>query len=88
MRDLLGYEGELTGELLACDVLVKSNICTSHDCVLERALCGERVSNYEAFVRHRNGQLIPVSINTDFLQDDQARLIGLVEVIRDISVSR
>ena len=88
MRDLLGYEGELTGELLACDVLVNSNICTSHDCVLERALRGERVSNYEAFVRHRNGQLIPVSINTDFLQDDQARLIGLVEVIRDISVSR
>ena len=88
MRHLLGYEDEVTGKLLACDVLVQSNICTSQNCVLERALCGERVSNYEAFVRHKDGRLIPVSINTDFLHDEQGDLIGLVEVIRDISLSR
>ena len=88
MRQLLGYEEDLTGNLVACDVLVQSNICTNQDCVLERALCGQRVSNYEAFVRRRDGRLVPVSINTDFLHDEQGHLIGLVEVIRDISLSR
>jgi len=88
MRTLLRYEEDLTGNLLACDVLVQSNICTSQECVLERALCGERVSNYEALVRRRDGRLIPVSINTDFLRNEQGQLIGLIEVIRDISLSQ
>ncbi|UCE62876.1 MAG: sigma 54-interacting transcriptional regulator [Nitrospirota bacterium] len=88
MRTLLGYEGELPGDLLACDVLVQSNICSSQECALERALCGERVSNYEALVRRRDGRLVPVSINTDFLCNEEGRLIGLIEVIRDISLSQ
>lgn len=88
MRNLLGYEEDLTENLLACDVLVQSNICTSKECVLERALCGERVSNYEAFIRRRDGRLVPVSIKTDFLRNEQGRLIGLIEVIRDISLSQ
>jgi len=88
MKELLGYQQDLRGELLACDVLVQSNICTNHNCVLERALRGERVSNYEASVRCRDGRLVPVSINTDFLRDEQGRLIGLVEVIRDMSLPR
>ena len=88
MRALLGFEGELPGNLLACDVLVQSNICSSQECALERALCGERVSNFEAMVRRRDGSLIPVSINTDFLCNEEGRLIGLIEVIRDISLSQ
>ena len=88
MKNLLGYHHDLRGKLLACDVLVQSNICTNHDCVLERALQGERVSNYEASVRRRDGRLVPVSINTDFLCDDQGQLIGLIEVIRDMSLPR
>ncbi len=88
MKQLLGFDQDLAGNLLACDVLVQSNICTTRECVLERAFCGERVSNYEASIKRRDGRLIPVSVNTDFLRDDQGRLIGLVEVIRDISLSR
>lgn len=88
MRQLLGYDEEITGQLLACDVLVQSNICTTDECVLERALKGERVSNYEAFIRRRDGRLVPTSINTDFLRDEQGRLIGLIEVVRDISIPK
>ncbi len=88
MQTMLGYEVDPAGMLLACDVLVQSNICSSQDCMLERALRGERVSNFEASVRRRDGTQIPVSINTDFLHDKDGRLIGLVEVIRDISLDR
>ena len=88
MREILGYEGPIPSNLLACDVLVQSNICGTHECVLEQALQGERVSNCEAFVRRQDGRLIPTSINTDFLRDDQGRLIGLIEVIRDISIPK
>ncbi len=88
MRGMLGYDEELPGHLLACDVLVQSNICSTQDCVLERALQGERVSNVETLVKRRDGRLIPTSVNTDFLRDDAGRLIGLIEVIRDISIRK
>ena len=88
MQTMLGYEVPDSGMLLACDVLIQSNICSSQDCVLERALRGERVSNFEAIVRRRDGIQVPVSINTDFLLDQEGQLIGLIEVIRDISLVR
>lgn len=89
MRRLLGLgnQQQVGEQRMACDMLVRGNICGSQDCMLERALCGERVANYETWVRHRSGRLIPVSINTDFLFDEAGRLIGLVEVIRDMSLS-
>ena len=86
MQAMLGYDVSNSAPLLACDVLIQSNICSSQDCVLERALRGERVSNFEAIVRRRDGVHIPVSINTDFLLDKEGQLIGLIEVIRDISL--
>ena len=88
MQTMLGYEVPDSDLLLACDVLVQSNICSSQDCVLERAFQGERVSNFEAMIRRRDGKQMPVSINTDFLLDKEGKLIGLIEVIRDISLVR
>ena len=64
---MLGYDVPDSGMLLACDVLIQSNICSSQDCVLERALRGERVSNFEAIVRRRDGIQMPVSIQYGFL---------------------
>ncbi len=88
MRHLLGFKGKLPSEFFVCDVLVQSNICHTQDCVLERAMRDERVSHFEASVRRKDGKIIPVSINTDFLRDEDGKLIGLIEVIRDISFSR
>ncbi|MCA9474047.1 MAG: sigma 54-interacting transcriptional regulator [Nitrospirales bacterium] len=88
MKNLLGFRGELSEQVLACDVLVQSEICSSQDCVLERALRGERVDNFETFVKRHDGRLIPVSVNTDFLRDEGGQLMGLIEVIRDMSSTR
>lgn len=88
MCRLLGYEHQRPERQLTCDMLVRGTICHSQDCMLQRAFCGERVMNYEAWIRHRTGRLIPVSINTDLLRDPEGRLIGVVEVIRDMSLSK
>ena len=69
MQTMLGYEVSDSGTLLACDVLVQSNICSSQDCALERALRGERVSNFEAMVRRRDG-------NTDAREYQYRLLVG------------
>ncbi|RMH06259.1 MAG: PAS domain S-box protein [Nitrospirae bacterium] len=89
MCKLLGFDARETPTgHLTCEMLVQSHICTTRECVLERALCGDRVSNYETFLTRHDGKVIPVSVNTDFLRDEQGHMIGLVEVIRDMSLSR
>ncbi|MDR4495035.1 MAG: sigma-54 interaction domain-containing protein [Nitrospirales bacterium] len=88
LQRMLGYEEGVKEQLVACDVLVQSSICSSQDCVFERALQGDRVTQFEAMVRRRDGVLIPVNISTDFLLDQDGKMVGLVEVIRDMSWAR
>lgn len=88
LRRMLGYEESFKEPLVACDVLVQSSICSSQDCVFERALQGDRVSQFDAMVRRRDGALIPVMISTDLLLDQDGNMVGLVEVIRDMSWAR
>ncbi len=88
LQRMLGYEDGIIKKLVACDVLVQSSICSSQDCVFERALQGDRVSQFEAMVRRQDGTLIPVSISTDLLLDQSGNMVGLVEVIRDMSWAR
>ncbi|WP_447979145.1 sigma-54 interaction domain-containing protein [Candidatus Nitrospira bockiana] len=87
MRDLLGYEeGELLEAPLGCHLLVQSPICSTHDCILERAIRNrEKVSNYETMIQNKDGRRIPVKLNTDLLWDDEGNLIGVVEVYRDVT---
>jgi len=88
LQRMLGYEDGVKEPLVACDVLVQSSICSSQECVFERALQGDRVTQFEAMVRRRDGALIPVNISTDFLLDQTGKMVGLVEVIRDMSWAR
>lgn len=87
MRELLGYEeGELLERPLSCHQLVQGTICSTQDCILERAIRNrEKVRNYETMIRNRDGRKIPVSLNTDLLRDDAGNLIGIVETYRDLS---
>lgn len=43
MRELLGYEeGEAQETLVWCNLLVQGQICSTHDCIMERASAIER----------------------------------------------
>ena len=87
MRELLGYEdGELSELSLSCHLLVQGAICSTQDCILERAIRNrEKVRNYETVIQNKDGRKIPVSLNTDLLRDDSGNLIGIVETYRDPS---
>ncbi|TKS61799.1 MAG: sigma-54-dependent Fis family transcriptional regulator [Nitrospira sp.] len=87
MRELLGYEQEeLLGQPLSCHFLVQGSICSTQDCILERAIRNrEKVRNYETVIQNKEGRKIPVSLNTDLLWDETGNLIGIVETYRDLS---
>lgn len=87
IRELLGYEeGELLGQPLSCHLLVQGTICSTQDCILERAIRNrEKVRNYETVIQNKDGRKIPVSLNTDLLWDETGNLIGIVETYRDLS---
>lgn len=87
MRELLGYEQEeLLGQPLSCHLLVQGSICSTQDCILERAIRNrEKVRNYETVIQNKEGRKIPVSLNTDLLWDETGNLIGIVETYRDLS---
>ena len=63
MRELLGYEeGEPLEELPSCHLLVQGSICSTQDCILERAIRNrEKVRNYETIIQNKDGRKIPVS---------------------------
>ncbi len=87
MRELLGYEEEeLLGQPRKCHILVQGSICSTQDCILERAIRNrEKVRNYETVIQNKEGRKIPVSLNTDMLWDETGSLIGIVETYRDLS---
>ena len=87
MRELLGYqEGELLGQPPCCHLLVQGTICSTQDCILERAIRNrEKVRNFETVIHNKDGRKIPVSLNTDLLRDEAGNLIGIIETYRDLS---
>lgn len=87
MRELLGYEeGELVGQPLSCHLLVQGTICSTQDCILERAVRNrEKVRNFETVIQNKDGRKVPVSLNTDLLRDKHGNLVGIVETYRDLS---
>lgn len=86
MKDLLSIDYDPSKMGLTCEDLVQSDMCNTEECIFHRALLtGERFSNYETVIKNRDGAYIPVSINTDFLRDDNGKVAGIVEVFRDLS---
>jgi PAS domain S-box-containing protein len=83
-EDLLGYSKE---EVIGrkCSDILRHDICEG-DCLLEETIeTGRAISNFQSAVRNRKGVAIPICTNASLLKDRDGKVIGGVEIIRDIS---
>lgn len=76
-------EGEVLGR--PCRHIFQTPLCHTL-CPLKRSVqMKETTSNFEIVMTHRNGQRIPISVNTAVLRDAEGNVLGGVETFRDIS---
>ncbi len=84
--ETMGYTQEEIKEFERCRDFMKGECCQGK-CLLERTLeTGEGVSNYETVIKNRRGIEIPVSVNTALVRDETGKVVGSVEVFRDLSL--
>ncbi len=68
-----------------CFDIFRANICTEH-CPLERFMeTGQELRDLPAFVIKKNGDQIPVNVDTCGLKSAEGKPFGVVEIFRDLS---
>ncbi len=84
-QELLGYKpNEVLGK--HCRTIVKCEAC-KQGCALQHTFnSGEILTNYEAIIRNKKGEPIPISFSTALLKDEGGKIIGGVEIFRDLSL--
>lgn len=84
-REILGRTGEeeVCGE--SCQEIVGHSSCSLGCLILQTVKTGEHIYNYEA-VFGRGGKEVTLSINTATIKDSDGKVIGGVEIFRDISL--
>src|SRR5213078_349153 len=56
--------------------------------VLSRIRAGKQVDHFETLRRRKDGSLIPISLTTSPIRDEEGRVIGASKIARDISDRR
>lgn len=56
--------------------------------IFSKAQKGEKISHLETERRHKNGQMIEVSITVSPIKDDLGKVIGVSTILRDISAKK
>lgn len=84
-RKILGRTGEedICGK--NCGEIVGHSSCSLGCLVMQTVKTGENIYNYEA-VFGRGGKEVTLSINTSVIRDGDGKIIGGVEIFRDISI--
>ncbi len=84
-REILGRTGEeeVCGE--SCQEIVGHSSCSLECLITQTVKTGEHIYNYEA-VFGRSGKEVTLSINTATIKDSDGKVIGGVEIFRDISL--
>jgi len=82
-EELTGYRrDEVIGR--ACSAIFKSDRCET-TCPLKASIhTGERAHNEEATIVTKSGHALPISISTAALVEDGERIVGGVEMFRDL----
>jgi PAS domain S-box-containing protein len=81
---MTGYpEQEVLGR--PCREVFRADMCEYH-CPLKRSIeTGEKIEAWQVTVTTRDGRRLPIAISTGALVNDKGRVIGGVEMFRDIS---
>ncbi|MCK5852282.1 sigma 54-interacting transcriptional regulator, partial [bacterium] len=75
--------GEAIGQY--CYNVFRANICESKCALYKTMKTGRPVISKTIYIINSAGDQIPISISTAMLRDEKGKLIGAVEILRDIS---
>lgn len=84
---IFGYaSAEVVGKHIS--LLIPPDRLDEETHILDRLKRGERVDHFETVRRHKNGQLIDVSLTVSPIKDASGRIVGASKIARDISDAR
>jgi len=84
-QEITGYtEDEVIGQ--NCSSVLKANICQTMCPLMQSILTRSRTEDQEVTIVNREGRRIPIAISTAALIDENGRVIGGVEMFRDLSL--
>ena len=84
---LFGFSGEdLIGQSI--DRLVPDELRAEEQQLRNRIALGTQVEQFETQRLHRSGRLVDVSISMSPILDDTNTIVGIAQIIRDISISK
>ncbi|MFH2000594.1 MAG: sigma 54-interacting transcriptional regulator [Planctomycetota bacterium] len=83
-EDLTGYASdEVIGK--PCSEVFRADIC-KEDCMLKHTIrTGQQIEDREVNILTRSGRRLPIAINTAALISDDGKVMGGVEIFRDLS---
>jgi len=83
-EELTGYKGEEVLGKPCCDVF-RADICQA-DCTLKRSIrTGQQIEDHEVMILTKEGRQLPIAISTAALVSAEGRVLGGVEMFRDLS---
>ncbi|MHC4862146.1 MAG: sigma-54 interaction domain-containing protein [Planctomycetota bacterium] len=73
---------------LPCHQIFRADLCEG-TCLLKQSIVtGEPVDDWEVTITTKSGRKRPIAISTTALQDDDGKVVGGVEMFRDLSVEQ
>ena len=84
---MFGYSAEeAVGQSIT--MIIPADRLGEEKLVLSRIRAGEKVDHFETVRRRKDGSLIPISLTTSPIRDEEGRVIGASKIARDISDRR
>ena len=84
-EEIFGYRAdEALGKTVA-QLVVPDDLAYEEEDILARICRGERLDHFTTRRRHKNGQLIDVSVSVSPIIDDSGRIVGASKTVRDIT---
>ena len=83
--ELYGYSADEAIGRSVVDLLVSPELADEPERIVERLLAGDGVRQYTTQRRHKNGEVMTISLTASLLRDAEQEIVGVAVVSRDIS---